>query len=125
MNAAHLDYDVLADLAEGLLDEELSISAEAHLADCADCRIRATELADLSRVLADAPAPPMPAHLVDRLDAAIAAEVASHQGAQHGHARFRFLAAAAAALVVIGGGGVAVRGVLDTGASSRDRKSVV
>ncbi len=115
MTAAHLDYDALADLAEGILDEDAAASARAHLSDCARCRDRAAEVAEVTRVLAEAPVPPMPAHLVERLDAAIAAEAASHVPGHRRARRFQFLAAAAAAVVVVGGGGVVARTVLNSG----------
>lgn len=117
MTAAHLDYEALADFAEGILDEATATSAERHLADCADCRDRAAEVAEVSRVLADAPLPPMPAHLVERLDAALAAEAASHVPVHRQGRRFQLMAAAAAAVVVVGGGAVAVRTVMDDGNS--------
>ncbi|MCO5995105.1 anti-sigma factor [Actinoallomurus rhizosphaericola] len=118
MTAAHLDYDALADLAEGILDDATATSAEQHLTECAQCRDRATEVADVSRVLAEAPTPPMPAHLVERLDAVIAAEAASHVPGHRHARRFQLLAAAAAAVVVVGGGGVIARTVLENGDSN-------
>ena len=117
MTAAHLDYEALADLAEGILDDATATSAEEHLAQCAQCRDRATEVAEVSRVLAEAPTPPMPADLVERLDAAIAAEAASHVPGHRHARRFQFLAAAAAAVVVVGGGSVVARTVLEDGDS--------
>jgi hypothetical protein len=117
VTAAHLDHDALADLAEGILDDVTATSAEEHLAQCAQCRDRATEVAEVSRVLAEAPTPPMPAHLVERLDAAIAAEAASHVPGHRHARRFQFLAAAAAAVVVVGGGSVVARTVLEDGDS--------
>jgi hypothetical protein len=117
VTAVHLDYEALADFAEGILDDATATSAEAHLADCADCRMRAAEVAEVSRVLADAPIPPMPAHLVDRLDAAIAAEAASHVPAHRHVRRFQLVAAAAAAVVVVGGGAAAVRTIIENGDS--------
>jgi anti-sigma factor RsiW len=104
VTAAHLDHEALADFAEGILDDATATTAEEHLADCADCRKRAAEVAEVSRVLAEAPTPPMPAHLVDRLDAAIAAEAASHVPA-HRH----------------GVGGTSVRSVLDAKAGPSEQ----
>jgi hypothetical protein len=118
VTAAHLDYDALADLAEGILDEATATSAEQHLAQCTECRDRATEVAEVSRVLAEAPTPPMPAHLVERLDAAIAAEAAAGVPVHRHARRFQVLAAAAAAVVVVGGGGVVARTVLEDGDSN-------
>jgi hypothetical protein len=118
VTAAHLDYEELADFAEGILDDATATSTQAHLADCDDCRRRAAEVAEVSRVLARAPTPPMPAHLVDRLDAALAAEAASHAPVHRHHRRFQYIAAAAAAVVLVGGGAAAVRTVLNDDDSS-------
>jgi anti-sigma factor RsiW len=115
VTAAHLDHEALADFAEGILNEDTATSTEEHLAGCDDCRRRAAEVAEVSRVLAQAPMPPMPAHLVDRLDAAIAAEAASHMPAHRPNRRFQFIAAAAAAVVVVGGGAAALRTAVDHG----------
>jgi hypothetical protein len=109
VNPAHLDYDVLADLAEGLLEDDEAASVNAHLDTCADCRDLSADLADVSRLLAEAPAPPMPAELAERIDTAIAAEslntatVASLEQ-RRGRRHWRILSAAAAAVVVLGGG---------------------
>jgi hypothetical protein len=67
VNPAHLDHRALADLAEGLLDDDHAASANAHLDDCAECRERSAEVADVSRILADIPVPPMPADLAARI----------------------------------------------------------
>jgi hypothetical protein len=117
VTAAHLDHEALADFAEGILDDATATSTEEHLAHCDDCRRRAAEVAEVSRVLARAPMPPMPAHLVDRLDAAIAAEAAAHTPVHRHPRRFQFVAAAAAAVVLVGGGAAAVRTVMDDGDS--------
>ncbi len=118
MTAAHLDYEALADFAEGILDDAEATTTEQHLAHCDDCRRRAAEVAEVSRVLAQAPSPPMPAHLVDRLDAALAAEAASHPPMHRRHRRFQYLAAAAAAVVLVGGGAAAVRTAMDNDGDS-------
>jgi anti-sigma factor RsiW len=118
VTAAHLDYEALADFAEGILDDATATSTEQHLAHCDDCRRRAAEVAEVSRVLARAPTPPMPAHLVDRLDAALAAEAASHMPVHRHHRRYQFAAAAAAAVVLVGGGAAAVRTVMDGDSSN-------
>ncbi|GLW64627.1 hypothetical protein Arub01_28710 [Actinomadura rubrobrunea] len=110
MNPAHLDYETLADLAEGLLDDDQAASATAHLDTCAECRERSEELSDVSRILAEAPVPAMPADLASRIDSALAAEsmhnaavVSLEQRRRRRH--WQILSAAAAAAVVIGGGG--------------------
>ncbi len=115
----HLDLDTLADLAEGLLDEDQAASAGEHLASCSSCRERSAELADVSRILAEAPMPPLPPELAQRLDAAIAAEVAANPPGEHPHLaiphrrrRFQLLAAAAAAVVVVGAGATVAKTIL-------------
>ncbi|RFU41112.1 hypothetical protein DZF91_13470 [Actinomadura logoneensis] len=109
MITPHLDYDTLADLAEGLLEDDRVASANAHLDTCAECRDRSADLADVSRILAEAPLPPMPAELAERIDSALAAEslhtatvVSLEQRRRQRH--WRVLSAAAAAVVVLGGG---------------------
>ncbi|TDD28960.1 hypothetical protein E1287_31885 [Actinomadura sp. KC06] len=109
MNPAHLDYDVLADLAEGLLEDDEAASVSAHLDTCADCRDLSADLADVSRILAEAPAPSMPAELAERIDTAIAAESLNTAAVvsleeRRGRRHWRILSAAAAAVVVLGGG---------------------
>lgn len=108
MNPAHLDYDVLADLAEGLLEDDEAASVNAHLESCAECRDLSADLADVSRLLAEAPVPSIPAELAERIDTAIAAEslnatvVSLEQ--RRGRRHWRILSAAAAAVIVVGGG---------------------
>ncbi|NVI92677.1 anti-sigma factor [Actinomadura sp. BRA 177] len=109
MNPAHYDYDILADLAEGLLEDDEAASVNAHLDTCAECRELSADLADVSRILAEAPVPSMPAELADRIDTAIAAEsmhsatvVSMEQ--RRGRRHWRILSAAAAAVIVVGGG---------------------
>lgn len=124
MNPAHLDYDVLADLAEGLLEDDEAASVNAHLETCADCRDLSADLADVSRILAEAPVPSMPAELAERIDTAIAAEsmhtatVASLEQ-RRGRRHWRILSAAAATVVVLGGGATIGKIAMD-GASSSD-----
>jgi hypothetical protein len=118
VTAAHLDYEALADFAEGILDDATATSTEEHLAHCDECRRRAAEVAEVSRVLARAPTPPMPDHLVARLDAALAAEAAAHAPAHRHQRRYQLMAAAAAAVVLVGGGAAAVRMAVDDGSTS-------
>lgn len=124
MNPAHLDYDVLADLAEGLLEDDEAASVNAHLDTCADCRELSADLADVSRILAEAPVPSMPAELAERIDTAIAAEsmhtatvVSLEQ--RRGRRHWRILSAAAAAVIVVGGGATVGKIALD-GANGTD-----
>ncbi|MFC6883645.1 MULTISPECIES: anti-sigma factor family protein [Actinomadura] len=118
MNPAHLDYDTLADLAEGLLEDDQAASVSAHLDTCAECRERSADLADVSRILAEAPVPSLPPDLAERIDTAIAAEsletatvVSLEQ--RRGRRHWRILSAAAATVVVLGGGAVAGKVALD------------
>lgn len=109
MNPAHLDYDVLADLAEGMLEDDEAASVNAHLDTCAECRDRSADLADVSRLLAEAPVPSMPAELAERIDTAIAAESLNTAAVtsleqRRGRRHWRILSGAAAAVVVLGGG---------------------
>ncbi|WP_141579698.1 anti-sigma factor [Actinomadura sp. WMMA1423] len=123
MNPAHLDYDVLADLAEGLLEDDEAASVNAHLETCADCRELSADLADVSRILAEAPMPPMPAELAERIDTALAAEsmhtatVASLEQ-RRGRRHWRILSAAAATVAVLGGGATVGKIALDDASSS-------
>jgi hypothetical protein len=118
MNPAHYDYDTLADLAEGLLEDDQAASVNAHLESCADCRDRSADLADVSRILAEAPVPSMPAELASRIDSAIAAESLSTATVvsleeRRGRRHWRILSAAAAAVIVLGGGGMVGKLALD------------
>ncbi|MEU8798167.1 zf-HC2 domain-containing protein [Spirillospora sp. NPDC048819] len=124
MNPAHLDYDVLADLAEGLLEDDEAASVNAHLDTCADCRDLSADLADVSRILAEAPAPSIPAELAERIDTAIAAESLNNATVvsmeqRRGRRHWRILSAAAAA-VIVAGGGAAVGSVALGGADGND-----
>jgi anti-sigma factor RsiW len=119
----HLDYDTLADLAEGLLSESRAASADAHLASCAECQDRSAEISDVSRLLAETPAPPMPAELASRIDAALAAEAATSGPVvsleAHRHRRrLRVLSVAAATAVVVGGGALVGYSVLNGSVST-------
>ncbi|QXJ23029.1 hypothetical protein AGRA3207_004128 [Actinomadura graeca] len=118
MNPAHLDYDVLADLAEGLLEDDEAASVNAHLDTCAECRDRSADLADVSRILAEAPVPSMPAELAERIDTAIAAESLNNATVvsleqRRGRRHWRILSAAAATVVVLGGGAMVGKIALD------------
>ncbi|MFC4908782.1 anti-sigma factor family protein [Actinomadura gamaensis] len=129
MISPHLDYDTLADLAEGMLEDDLAASANAHLDTCAECRDRSADLADVSRILAEAPLPSMPAELAERIDSALAAEslhtatvVSLEQRRKQRH--WRVLSAAAAAVVVLGGGAAVGTNLLRGGGSHDGSASV-
>ncbi|GAA2618156.1 hypothetical protein SMC26_05410 [Actinomadura fulvescens] len=118
MNPAHYDYDTLADLAEGLLEADQAASVNAHLDTCAECRDRSADLADVSRILAEAPVPSMPAELAARIDTAIAAESMGNATVvsleqRRGRRHWRILSAAAATVVVLGGGALVGKAALD------------
>jgi hypothetical protein len=123
VSAAHLDYETLADLAEGILDSAEAAAAAAHLTDCATCQEREVELAEVSRVLAEVPAPSVPPELVSRIDAALAA-VAAEAPASTQSGRWRrsymFVAAAAAVAVVAVGGGVTMLRPATTSSTAAD-----
>ncbi|MEU5880988.1 hypothetical protein [Spirillospora sp. NPDC047279] len=124
MNPAHYDYDTLADLAEGLLEDDHAASVNAHLDTCAECRDRSADLADVSRLLAEAPVPSMPADLAERIDHALAAESLNNATVvsleqRRGRRHWRILSAAAATVVVLGGGALVGKAALD-GSSNGD-----
>lgn len=73
----HLDADTLAEYREDLLGRRQSARIRAHLAGCSRCAAVDHELAEVSTLLAAAPAPPMPDALASRLQGVLAAEAAS------------------------------------------------
>lgn len=124
--APHLDLDALAD-ALAAKDAEPADAPEAadraHLASCRSCTSRLAELqaaeARVVSALAGLATPPVPADVVDRLRAALAAEgplEPARPGPSSGGAtvtpmpaqrlRRRWLPAAAAAVLMISGGGL-------------------
>ncbi|MET9396342.1 zf-HC2 domain-containing protein [Kitasatospora sp. NPDC002965] len=73
----HPSVDELADLAEGLVEPADAAGAlRRHLADCAECRETADALAEVRTLLGAAEAPPVPADVAARIDAALAAAAA-------------------------------------------------
>jgi hypothetical protein len=124
---AHLDYDVLADLAEGLLDDEFAGSVQAHLAECAECRARSEDLVSVSELLAAAPMPMMPPDLALRLDKLVLAEAekgsVSDLAARRRMRSVRFMSVAAAVLVV-GSGGLAGHALLTSDTSKNSTAAV-
>jgi hypothetical protein len=74
---SHVDADVLADYREGLLGERRSARIRSHLAGCEQCSSLNAGLAEVTALLAAAPTPPMPDHLVTRLENALAVEAAA------------------------------------------------
>jgi hypothetical protein len=105
----HPDAVDLAEYAEGLLDEARRQVVEDHVRDCADCTAVLSDLADVPDMLADAPLPPLPDDVADRLDQAIDAEATARASEWSGTAvrvapirrARRWLAPVAAAAAVI------------------------
>jgi hypothetical protein len=75
--ASHLDPDVLAGFREGLLSKRRSARIRAHLGTCPACASLDKDLAQVTELLASAPAPRMPDHLAARLENVLAAEAAA------------------------------------------------
>ena len=122
----HLDTDVLAEFRAGLITGRRGAKIAVHLAGCDHCTALDDQLAGVSALLASVPAPAMPDGVAQRLDAALAAEVARKNDPERagpepspepaasprrpGHRGFRLmslrvLAPVAAAVVVLAGGG--------------------
>src|SRR6266498_5634549 len=72
----HADFDLIAAFREGLLDQESGELVGHHLGSCALCAERRAALDEVTTRLADDPTPPLPPQLAQRLDAALAAEIA-------------------------------------------------
>lgn len=136
----HIDLDMLADYAEGLVDDEHSERIAGHVATCAHCTDQLTALGDVSALLATAEPPAMPAAVATRIDAALAAEARRAGGTGGTGAadvsdsnvvglrsrRQRWLApltAAAAAVVVLGGGAALIQRTLDPGTGNNSTAS--
>jgi hypothetical protein len=79
---SHLDTDVLAEFRAGLITGRRRRAIAAHVKDCARCTAADNQLAELSALLAAVPAPVMPDSVAQRLDAALAAEVAHKNEAE-------------------------------------------
>jgi hypothetical protein len=84
----HPDSETIATFREGLLPARRAARIAAHLAECPRCAEVDAQLAAVTAALARTPAPPMPASLTARLDAALAAEAAARSAASAspGHA---------------------------------------
>ncbi|MFI5616036.1 anti-sigma factor family protein [Streptomyces sp. NPDC051567] len=71
----HPDVSEISDLTEGLLPPSRTAEVSRHLGDCALCADVRTSLEEIRSLLGTLPGPPrMPADLVGRIDAALAAE---------------------------------------------------
>ncbi|HUL25543.1 MAG TPA: zf-HC2 domain-containing protein [Streptosporangiaceae bacterium] len=73
----HVDEQTLAAYREGLLPAREAARIAAHLPECPRCAEIDAQLAAVTTILARTPAPPMPASVAQRLDAALAAEIAA------------------------------------------------
>lgn len=120
----HIDIELLADYAEGLLDSEEAARVARHLAACESCAEQHAALGDVSAFLSALPPPPMPPGIATRIEAAIddEARARSSQSAtaasgpdgatvvplRHRSRRWIAPLTAAAAVVVVVGGGFAV-----------------
>lgn len=69
----HLDALTIAELDAGVLDAVRAAGVSAHLATCRSCRSLQADLSELSQLLGMAPAAPMPADVVERIESALAA----------------------------------------------------
>ncbi|HCU97136.1 MAG TPA: hypothetical protein DHU96_32255 [Actinobacteria bacterium] len=72
----HVGTETIAAFREDLLSRREAARVAAHLAACPQCTEVDGQLAAVTAVLAAAPAPPLPASVAARLDAALAAEIA-------------------------------------------------
>ncbi|MDF5756154.1 zf-HC2 domain-containing protein [Spongiactinospora sp. TRM90649] len=70
----HYDLEILAELAEGLLDDAEARPVREHLAVCDPCGESLADLAAVREVLAATPTPAMPMGVALRIDQALAAE---------------------------------------------------
>nr|BFE84970.1 hypothetical protein GCM10020093_075710 [Planobispora longispora] len=76
----HYDLEILAELAEGLLDAATALQVREHLAICDPCGENLADLAAVREVLAATPTPAMPMGVALRIDRALAAEAESFRG---------------------------------------------
>ncbi|MEV4109977.1 hypothetical protein [Nonomuraea sp. NPDC049695] len=76
----HYDLEILAELAEGLLDVDTARQVRGHLAVCDPCGELLADLAAVREVLAATPTPAMPMGVALRIDKALAAEADSRRG---------------------------------------------
>jgi hypothetical protein len=85
----HVSAETMADFRAGLLPSRQAAEIGVHLAGCPRCAELDAQLASVTSLLAATPVPPMPATLVARLDAALAAEAAARAaGADTARAAF-------------------------------------
>jgi|SRR5215472_815563 len=80
----HVDAETLAAAREGLLPRRRAARVGEHVARCPECAELDQQLAGVTHLLADSPAPPMPAAVTARIEAALAAEAAGRSAAGAG-----------------------------------------
>jgi hypothetical protein len=78
----HPDSEVLAEFRAGLITGRRGARIAAHLDACDRCTARCGQLAEISVLLAAAPAPAMPGTVARRLDTVLAAEAAERNDAE-------------------------------------------
>ena len=126
--ARHPDVVDLAEYAEGVLDAARQSEVERHVRECADCAETVADLTGLPETLAQAPVPPLPTEVAERLDRAIAAEASARAATPAAATRStvvpmrprrRWLTPVLAAAAVIGVIGLAVP-VFNGGTGSDD-----
>ncbi|GII97164.1 hypothetical protein [Sinosporangium siamense] len=76
----HYDLEILADLAEGLLDNMTAGQVREHLAICDPCGELLADLAAVREMLAATPTPAMPMGVALRIDRALAEEATAARG---------------------------------------------
>ncbi len=79
---SHPDSGVLAEFRAGLIDGRHGARISAHLATCEHCADLCDKLAEVSVLLAAAPAPVMPDRVARRLDGVLAAEAAQRHDSE-------------------------------------------
>lgn len=80
MSTPHPDVEELADLAEGLLGPARTTQVQGHVAGCAECAGTMAAVGRVPALLADLPAPRLPAAVAARIEAALAEQVRLRAG---------------------------------------------
>ena len=70
--SGHVDFDLLAEVEEGVAGPEVTQAARSHLEHCPGCRERMAHLRTTRALLSTLPAEPMPEAVQSRIDAALA-----------------------------------------------------